>query len=258
MSRTGQTLVDMPEATVRVLVGPPGPRPHLHALAHRGRPGTPPPPRARRRLHRARGRVRVRARRRARAARRRHRARHPARGDPPLRARDHRAGRSSSTSTRRRCGFADYLFGETPPEEADNFFDPPRRTAARRARRPRSRSPRRARWSPTGPSGRSASSPTCPSCARPGRATSRARRAPARTSTGSTSTPSTSSPGSSTSGSGPEVERVHAGPGTFVARAARGRPHVPQRRARRRHLAQFPRTFQGFRELPPRSGLRLG
>ena len=60
-------------------------------------------------------------------------------------------------------GFADYLFGQRPPEEADNFFDPPRSPAARRATRPCSPSPRRARRSPTGPSERSASSPTSPS-----------------------------------------------------------------------------------------------
>src|SRR5918995_2273316 len=46
----------------------------------------------RRRLHRARGRVRVRARRRALHARCRDRGRDPARGNPPLRARDQRAG----------------------------------------------------------------------------------------------------------------------------------------------------------------------
>ena len=46
--------------------------------------------------------------------------------------------------------------------------------------------------------------------------------------------------------------------GHVRARAARRDPHVPQRRTGRRDLAQFPRTFQGFRELPPRSGLRLG
>ena len=59
-------------------------------------------------------------------------------------------------------------------------------------------------------------------------------------------------------GLGPEVERVVRRPRHVHRRAAQRDPHLPQRRPRRRHLAEFPRTFRGFRELPPRSGLRLG
>ena len=256
MSRTGETLVDIPEATVRVLVD----LPELVLTYMRSRAEGGPG----RHLHRehADGFIVL-------------------EGEYAFELGDERAPRGAGTAiviprdvihryeheTTEQgqflnihapgMGFAEYLFGEGRPRTRTTSSTR-RRTAGRRARRPRSRSPMRARWSRTDPSGRSASSPTCRSSASRGRATSRARRAPVRTSTRSTWTPSSSSPASSISASGPDVERVHAGPGTFVLAPPERGPHVPERRARGRDLAQFPRTFQGFRELPPRSGLRLG
>ena len=191
MSRTGKTLVDVPEATVHVLVDPP----ELVLTYMRSRTAGGPG----RHLHRehADGFVVL-------------------EGEYAFELGDERATRGAGTAIviprevvhryehettdqarflnihAPGMGFAEYLFGERAPEDADNIFDPPE-PGARRATRARSPSPKTARRSPTGPSGRSASSPTCPSSVSRGRATSRARRAPARTSTRSTSTRSSSS-----------------------------------------------------------------
>ena len=113
-------------------------------------------------------------------------------------------------------GFAEYLFGERAPEDADNIFDPPETRGARRARRPRSPSPTRARRSPTGPSGRSASSPTCPSSVSPGRATSPGEEGPGPHIHKEHLDAFFILTGELNFGLGPEVERVTARPGTFV------------------------------------------
>ncbi len=156
------------------------------------------------------------------------------------------------------CDFANYLFGDTPPEEADNIFDPPEEE------------------------GRPASEAIVLRFAEQGEVvTDRPERTiriladlPELCLTWTRYVPGEEGPG-------PHVHQrarrrlLHphrraqlrprpggrAGdrrPGHVHRRAAQRDPHLPQRRPGRRHLAQFPRTLRGFRELPPRSGLRLG
>ena len=124
MSRTGQTLVDIPEATVRVLVDHPDLAMTYMRSQNEGGPG--------RHLHRrhADGFVVL-------------------EGEYAFELGDTRATRGAGTllviprevihryeheTTDQGAflnihapamGFADYLFGERPPEDADNFFDPP-------------------------------------------------------------------------------------------------------------------------------------
>ena len=156
------------------------------------------------------------------------------------------------------CDFANYLFGETPAEEADNIFDPPEEE------------------------GRPASEATVLRFAEQGEVvTDRPERTiriladtPELCLTWTRYVQGEEGPGPHVHhehvdaffmltgelnfGLGPEVERVKAGPGTFIAAPPQRDPHLPQRRPGRRHLAEFPRTVRGFRELPARSGLLLG
>src|SRR5215210_1814876 len=124
MSRTGQTLVDVPDATVKVLVDHPDLVLTYMRSRTEGGPG--------RHLHRehADGFVVL-------------------EGEYAFEVGGERATRGAGTALvipqrvihryehetteqgaflnlhAPACDFADYLFGETPPEEADNIFDPP-------------------------------------------------------------------------------------------------------------------------------------
>jgi mannose-6-phosphate isomerase-like protein (cupin superfamily) len=256
MSRTGETLVDLPEATVRVLAD----RPELVLTYMRSRNEGGPG----RHLHRqhADGFVVL-------------------EGEFAFELGDERATRGAGTTVvippevihryehetthqaqflnihAPAMGFADYLFGELPPEEADNFFDPPE-------------------------PGRPASEAITLAFADEGETVT---DRPERTIRILADLPELvltwTRYVSGEEGPGPHIHKEHVdallhaqrrarlpgGPGSRPGdggarhvrpRAAARRPHVPKRGSGRGDLAQSSRTFQGFRGLPPQSGHALG